>query len=128
MSVSLLLEAAEAAHGKGHFGYAGDLLTRLLSTDGLSASVRSDTCTALAAAKRSNGHLRDALLAAQQAQNEVGLMCSCEAHYEEGAVWQELDCAELAAACFERALAKDPSHEPSHEASHKPPPFCSSPI
>ena len=113
MSLALSLKAAKAAHDKGHFAFAGDLLTGLLATD-LSASDRSDTCTALAAAKRSNGHLRDAVLAAQQAQDEVGLvLCSCDAHYEEGAAWQELDCAERAAACFERALAKDPSHEPS---------------
>ena len=111
--MSAISSTVAAALAKSHFACAGDLLTRSLETE-VSPAVRSELLWHLARSKRRNGHLRDAVLAAQKAQDEVGLaLCSCEAHFEEGAAWQELDCTKLAAVSFQRALATDPLHEPS---------------
>lgn len=110
--------AAQQAHARGHYAHSGDLLERALVAGAGSAAVRSECWWRLAAAKRSGGHLREALLSAQQAQDEVGAAaCSCEAHFEEGAVWQALDCTATAAACFQRALANNPGHGPSVEGA-----------
>ena len=105
----------------GHFAHAGDLLTRALLADADVAddpTARSERLWRLAACKRGGGHLPDALRAARRAQDTLGAAaCSCEAHFEEGAAWQALDCFAAAAACFRLALAINPAHGPSVEGA-----------
>lgn len=127
---------AAAAMASGHFAHAGDLCARVLLKDatkegggggrggggggrssGGGGDVRFELLWRLAAAKRSGGHLRAALLAARRAQDEAPAGCGCEAHFEEGAAWQALDCTAYAAQCFRRALASDPSHGPSADGA-----------
>ena len=70
--MSAISSTVAAALAKSHFACAGDLLTRSLETE-VSPAVRSELLFYLARSKRRNGHLRDAVLAAQKAQDEVGL-------------------------------------------------------
>ena len=111
--ISATTEEVARAHAKSHFAHAGDLASKMLSSGDVppSSEHRSKILCQLAAAKRCGGHLSEALEASQEAQQSKN--CGFEAHYEEGACWQELDCTRAAAACYQRALKLQPNHAPS---------------
>jgi hypothetical protein len=107
----------EVAFKKGHYAHSCDLLLSQLADNGSQhGSATADPVQhavlhlKLAKSYRKIGRLRDALLASKQS---LALSPTCEAHFEEGAVWQTWDCVEAAEICFRNSLNFRADYQPA---------------
>ena len=102
----------EVAYANGHYAHSCDLLlTQITESDELiDPMLQALRHLKLAKSYRKIGRLRDALLAITQS---LYLSPTFEAHFEEGAIWQDWDCVEAAAICFRNSLALQADYQPA---------------
>ena len=104
------LKLAQQSQNLGHYAHAVDLYQKLLENPNLSKKEQLEISWNLSRSYRFGGHYSMALMALKKQTD--GHSCF-QAHFEEGASWQDLDCTLAATSCYQKALDLNPTHSPS---------------
>ena len=96
-----LAQLAQQSQNLGHYAHAVDLYQKLLENPNLSKKEQLEISWNLSRSYRFGGHYSMALMALKKQTD--GHSCF-QAHFEEGASWQDLDCTLAATSCYQKAL------------------------